>query len=388
MSSRTDAVQEAVTHIQAWLAHAPPPGEAIVRQAVVLRLLHAAGFDIWNPAEVVPEETNGAGHRADFLIRAGSGTFALELKGMTVTLGPRDYQQVVTYAASEKTPWAVLTNGRVWAVLDRLHQPGGTFEEHEVLRLELGREPQPFADDFALLFDPAVWRADGARAAVARVQAQQQRRLDEARILREKTPVVADVQRQFGIASFALAAQAAAEMNRVIRIPFVSLTDRNSTDLLTPRLEPASLPLAPLGLKDCANLSTGVRITQQERDVLLGAQTPAGSAEAAGGVRFTFRALGCAAQALYLPGGTWRLLAGSQCAARRRDEPGWQKFMARRDAWVADGTLRPLDDARLELTRDLDLKSASEAAAMVCVRPVNGWDAWKDAQGRPAQHWR
>ncbi|GGB67175.1 DUF4357 domain-containing protein [Deinococcus soli (ex Cha et al. 2016)] len=343
MPSRTDAVQEAVTHIQAWLAHAPPPGEAIVRQAVVLRLLHAAGFDIWNPAEVVPEETNGAGHRADFLIRAGSGTFALELKGMTVTLGPRDYQQVVTYAASEKTPWAVLTNGRVWAVLDRLHQPGGTFEEHEVLRLELGREPQPFADDFALLFDPAVWRADGARAAVARVQAQQQRRLDEARILREKTPVVADVQRQFGIASFALAAQAAAEMNR---------------------------------------------ITQQERDVLLGAQTPPAGDASEGSVHFTFRALGCAAQALYLPDGTWRLLAGSQCAARRRDEPGWQQFMARRDAWVADGTLRPLDDARLELTRDLDLKSASEAAAMVCVRPVNGWDAWKDAQGRPAQHWR
>ncbi|BBN96914.1 transposase Tn3 [Deinococcus grandis] len=49
---------------------------------------------------------------------------------------------------------------------------------------------------------------------------------------------------------------------QLIRIPFVSLTDRNSTDLLTPRLEPASLPLAPLGLKDCANLSTGVRITR------------------------------------------------------------------------------------------------------------------------------
>ena len=51
----------------------------------------------------------------------------------------------------------------------------------------------------------------------------------------------------------------------MIRVPFVSLTDRNTTDLLTPRPEPVSLLLAPLGLKDFANLSTGVRISRLVR---------------------------------------------------------------------------------------------------------------------------
>ena len=40
-------VQDAVQAIQGWLDD--PPGEAVVRQCIVLRLLLAAGFDIWNP---------------------------------------------------------------------------------------------------------------------------------------------------------------------------------------------------------------------------------------------------------------------------------------------------------------------------------------------------
>lgn len=99
--------------IQGWLVSSPNPGEAIVRQAIVLRLLHAAGFDIWNPAEVVPEETNGSGNRSDFLIRVGKGKFALELKGAGIALKGKPYEQVVTYAASEGTRWAMLTNGRI-----------------------------------------------------------------------------------------------------------------------------------------------------------------------------------------------------------------------------------------------------------------------------------
>ncbi|WP_229723612.1 hypothetical protein [Deinococcus aerolatus] len=93
MPSAQERIREAVGAIQGWLAHLPNPGEAVVRQAIVLRLLHANGFDIWNPAEVVPEETNATGNRSDFLIRAGRGKFALELKGMNVTLGAVPYQQ-------------------------------------------------------------------------------------------------------------------------------------------------------------------------------------------------------------------------------------------------------------------------------------------------------
>lgn len=60
-------VQDAVQAIQAWLDD--PPGEAVVRQCIVLRLLMAAGFDIWNPQEVVPEETNAGGRRSQCAVK-------------------------------------------------------------------------------------------------------------------------------------------------------------------------------------------------------------------------------------------------------------------------------------------------------------------------------
>ena len=94
-----------------------------MRQCIVLRLLLAAGFDIWNPDEVRPEETNVTGNRADFLVRRGQGTFALELKGMGATLQARDYQQALNYAVSVGTRWAIVTNGRVWLVLDERRWP-------------------------------------------------------------------------------------------------------------------------------------------------------------------------------------------------------------------------------------------------------------------------
>ncbi|MXV18754.1 DUF1697 domain-containing protein [Deinococcus xianganensis] len=61
----------------------------------------------------------------------------------------------------------------------------------------------------------------------------------------------------------------------VIRIPFVSLTDRKLTDLPAPRPEPVVLLLAllrssasPLGLKVFANLSTGVLMTPERWEVV------------------------------------------------------------------------------------------------------------------------
>jgi len=57
--------------------------EAAVRRAMVLPLLQAAGFDIWNPLEVQPEETNAAGNRPDLTVRCQNGPergFVLEIK--------------------------------------------------------------------------------------------------------------------------------------------------------------------------------------------------------------------------------------------------------------------------------------------------------------------
>ncbi|MBZ9712336.1 DUF4357 domain-containing protein [Deinococcus multiflagellatus] len=358
MSAVQMRVREAVQAVQVWLAHTPAPGEAVVRQAIVLRLLHAAGFDIWNPAEVVPEETNSSGNRSDFLIRLGTGKFALELKGMNVALSPRDYQQVVTYAASEGTPWAVLTNGRVWVILDRTHNPGGTFQEHEVLKLELGQEGDTFADDFAALFDPAVWKVDAFAQAVGNVRARQERRLNEARIRRQKTAVIEDIQEQFQIPSFDLAAQAAVEMNRMTEA---------ERDVLLGHSRHATSPT-----------TLTATLTDSTTEVF---QAP---------IRFHYRVKGAHATALYDPSqGTWTLMAGSTALNRVCSDPAQARALKkRREVQKASGQLEEVDATYLRFLSDVPYTSPSVPALDISGGPKNGWDVWRDDEGRPAQFYR
>ena len=71
---------------------------------------------------------------------------------MNVGLGPSEIAQAVSYALNEGVRWAVLTNGRVWVLLDE--HKNGKPQEREVLRLEMTlTQPQPFADDLALLLE-------------------------------------------------------------------------------------------------------------------------------------------------------------------------------------------------------------------------------------------
>ena len=343
MPNAQERIREAVSAIQEWLVHTPNPGEAIVRQAIVLRLLHAAGFDIWNPTEVVPEETNATGNRSDFLIRAGKGKFALELKGMNVILGATHYQQVTTYAANEGTRWAMLTNGRVWVVLDRTHNPGGTFQDHEVLKLELGQEGYTFADDLAALLTLETWQADAFADAVQPIKGRQQQRLDEARIRREKTAVVEAVMVQFGIVTFEKAAAAAAEMNR---------------------------------------------ITEAERDVLLGKVSPVQDPSC---IRFTYKILGAVAHVIYDPKAkTWTIQAGSTALNRVLGEGGSNArgISKRRLAMIAAGYLTEKNEKYLEYLANKEYDSPSTAAVDISGASRNGWEVWKDDQGRPAQHHR
>ncbi|WP_291430962.1 DUF4357 domain-containing protein [Deinococcus sp.] len=342
MPSAPDRIREAVTAIHDWLTHTPNPGEAVVRQAIVLRVLHAAGFDIWNPAEVVPEETNATGNRADFLIRSGHGAFALELKGMNVTLGAAHYQQAATYAVNEGTRWAIVTNGRVWAVLDE-HLPG-RWEDRVALKLELGQEGHTFAGDLAALLDVDTWRAGRFPDALHGIRQRQQQRLDEARIRREKTPLVEQVRQQFGIATFDLAAQAAAEMNR---------------------------------------------ITEAERDTLLGRSISVPTQDAQC-VPFSYRTRTAVAHAEYRPAaGTWTVLAGSTALNRIQGEgSNAQALRRRRTQQLADGVLRELDGALLRFERDVVFDSPSMAAVAVSGASKNGWVCWKDDSGQLADAYR
>ncbi|ADY26737.1 Restriction endonuclease, type I [Deinococcus proteolyticus MRP] len=329
-------VEQAVSSIQMWLDD--PPGEAVVRQCVVLRLLQAAGFDIWNPAEVVPEETNATGSRADFLIRRGEGKFALEIKGMGVTVGPKEYQQAATYAVNEGSRWAIVTNGRVWVVIDE-HLPG-KWEDRVALKVEMG-QGDSFATDFFSLLNAEVWAANAFADAVETVRLRQQQRRDEARIRREKRPVVEQTQAEFEIATFGKAAEAAVKMGR---------------------------------------------ITEGERDVLLGVERAVDEQE----IELSYAIAGASARVIYhRKAGTWTIKAGSTAANRlMADGTTVQGVGKRRKNFLAKGILREISPKLLEYVQDCVYSSASLAAADIAGASRNGWDVWKDAEGRPAQHYR
>ncbi len=355
MSGIQERIREAVAAISVWLAQSPNPGEAIVRQAIVLRVLHAAGFDIWNPAEVVPEETNATGNRSDFLIRAGTGKFALEIKGMNVTLGAPQFQQASTYAVNEGTRWAIVTNGRVWIAIDE-HLPG-RWEERVALKLELGQEGHTFADDLAALLDAEMWRSDGFADAVQNIKNRQQQRLDEARVLKEKMPLVQAFQREHEIGSFESAVRLAAQLGTITEA---------ERDVL-------------LGVPSQTTSTTPRKSTRQRQ------RTPT-TDPVPDEIHFTYKTLGAVAHAVYCPDAkTWTVKAGSTIVPTvKAHAAGVEK---RRAQLLKDGFLKRQDD-QLSYAADVVYSSPSTAADDVSGASRNGWECWKDAQGRPAQHYR
>ncbi|MBB6018859.1 DUF4357 domain-containing protein [Deinococcus radiopugnans] len=237
-------------------------------------------------------------------------------------------------------------------MLDRMHNPGGTFEDHEVLKLELNQEGHTFADDLAALLDAETWRADNFASAVEGIKSRQQQRLDEARIRREKMPVVKKIQAKFKIPTTELAAAAAIEMNL---------------------------------------------LTEAERDVLLEVPSKttktltAKASDSPQEIHFTYSLLSAEAHAIYRPAdGSWTVKSGSTALNRVLGGNGTNAkgIEGRRQGQMKAGLLAEKNAELLEYVQDVVYKSPSMAAIDISGASRNGWDCWKDAQGRPAQHYR
>lgn len=342
MSVAHSRVYEATSAVIRLLNAHKQPGEAIVRQAIVLRLLQAAGFDIWNPDEVTPEETNVGGKRPDFLIRVGQLAFILELKGMNVQLGNAESQQAVSYAGSVGVRWAILTNGRVWIVLDESLSTT-PYHEREVLRLELTlSDPEPFAGDFEKLLGAPVWRENRFEQAVLETQERQLERQERQRVLQEKRPEVEAFQREYEIGSFAKAAE-----------------------LYTLQ----------------GNMS------QAEKEVLLRVESETESKKVPLDLLFWLNARGIKACARYeVKDGSWLVLAGSQAATTVVPSVKYD-LKKRRDQLIEAGILRP-EGGSLVLQSDMKFTSPSGAAVFITGASQNGWTIWRDERGQPAQLYR
>ena len=314
----------------------------------------------------MPEETNATGNRADFLIRAGEGKFALEIKGMNVTLNQSHYQQAATYAVNEGTRWAIVTNGRIWIVIDE-HLPG-RWEERIALKLELGEEN--FAEDLALLLSIKAWQEDMFMVALDQITERQKWRHDVEKTRREKTPVVEEIQSKYRIPSFELAIDAAVEMHRLTEAEGDIL--RGNTMVWEPYTD--FLSSEPDELENA--VAIGYRSNFD--DGTYGLPSTLG---------FTYKTKGAVARVRWeTRSGAWIVRQGSTALDRLPEGDDFMREM--RERLIREGAIRRLEHGLLEYVRDVEYSSPSMAASHIAGGSRNGWDCWKDGSGRKAGTYR
>ncbi len=357
MLSSTESMQQAVRDIARWLVLTPNPGEAIVRQAIVLRLLQAAGFNIWNPAEVIPEETDKAGFRPDLRLVAGKHQIVLELKGMNIGLHDKDYQQVAAYAGSKGIRWALLSDGRAWVVIDE-HLPG-PYTERAILKLELNQNDlDEFASDILEMLNAKNLREGLFEGSVSKIMYLQKERRNVALIHEEKRPIVQAVQIEFGIDSFEKAAAASAKMG---------LITEAERDVLIGVINANIVKKQELKIINKASAKEKIVIEED--------------------MEFSYQIGDIVARAIFIASiGIWRVKAGSLAVEEVRPYAAGVK--KRRIQLLEDGSLEKLDDGRLRYLIDVDYSSPSSAADDISGASKNGWAVWVDDLGRPAQFHR
>jgi predicted type IV restriction endonuclease len=134
--------------------------EAAVRQVIVLRLLSEAGFNIFDPLEVVPEVSDSAGRRVDLEVRLkGKPCFVLEHKRLGHSLSDRKIVHAVSYAFTKGIRWAIATNGRNWHVFDTDRTGGAAIDPRLSLKLP-ETNAGGFAQNLYRVLNRRVWEHD------------------------------------------------------------------------------------------------------------------------------------------------------------------------------------------------------------------------------------
>lgn len=163
--SLAEAVSRLAQHLSDWSSVGL--NEAQTSQVVVLPVLQALGYDIWNPFEVAAQNHSGGGNAAyapDFTVKPTDRTcFVVEVKALNKEFSPNDTTQAVNYVNALGRRWAILTNGKAWHFYDN-QVPKPAAEKLE-LTVEL-RDPRA-ANYLERLLSRSVWVADNAEHALA-----------------------------------------------------------------------------------------------------------------------------------------------------------------------------------------------------------------------------
>ncbi len=166
--------------------------EAAVRQVIVLRILQAAGFDIWNPFEVDPEVRISSKGLIDILIKLDDKEqFVIELKKLRAPLGDRETIQTINYANEKAIRWAIATNGRDWKFYDN-HLVTKPAIERGVLEIKLlENNAETFAEDLFDLLMREVWvNPNSFEESLEKVRLKLEKRNKHEKIIQEKMPLV------------------------------------------------------------------------------------------------------------------------------------------------------------------------------------------------------
>jgi len=108
--------------------------EAATKQAVVLRILRAIGWDPFNIDEVYPEYSVG-GKRVDFSLRHnGRNKLFIEVKKVNEDL-EKHQEQLLNYSFQEGVRLAILTNGISWWFYLPLRE--GSWEQRKFYTIEI-----------------------------------------------------------------------------------------------------------------------------------------------------------------------------------------------------------------------------------------------------------
>lgn len=128
-------LEEHIREIKTRLGKSEYLNEQAISQGIVLRLLGAMGWDVYNPQVVIPEYTVH-GKRVDFAlsVRSNRPNIFIEVKYLGKIPGA-DEQLLEDYAFRERVQFAVLTDGREWHFYLPTEQ--GSFDEIKVYKLDL-----------------------------------------------------------------------------------------------------------------------------------------------------------------------------------------------------------------------------------------------------------
>ena len=108
--------------------------EAATKQAVILRILKALGWNPFNIREVYPEYSVG-GKRVDYALKYnGRSKIFIEVKKVNEDL-ERHQEQLLNYSFQEGVRLAILTNGISWWFYLPLHE--GSWEQRKFYTIEI-----------------------------------------------------------------------------------------------------------------------------------------------------------------------------------------------------------------------------------------------------------